>query len=184
MKKFYKTITTITISANFMNPNIKFFLLCPVPEDQKPINEYIALQENFLTSWTTLSPKNYEKRIRTLLFFSFLITSMFQLDKFQGIYYIFDWSLQTLQLSTGFAIVILLIIFSRWLQIKYRFQQARLFYEEASWYDGQIWEKSLLLIKNDQLILSQKIQPIINRIKKTLIQILSVNLFCLLMIEI
>ena len=166
-----------------MNTNIKFFLLCPVPEDQKPINEYIALQENFLTSWTTLSPKNYEKRIRSFLFFSFLLTSMFQLDKFQGIYYIFDWVLQTLRLSTGFAIAVILVILSRWLQIKYRFQQARLFYEEASWYDGQIWEKSLLLIKNDQLILSQRIQPIIERIKKSLIQILSINFLCWLLIE-
>ena len=167
-----------------MNTNIKFFLLCPVPEDQKPINEFIALQENFLTSWTTLSPKNYEKRIRSFLVFSFFLTSVFQLDKFQGIYYIFDWVLQTLRLSTGFAIVVLLVTFSRWLQIKYRFQQARLFYEEASWYDGQIWEKSLLLIKNDQLILSQKIQPIINRIKKSLIQILFINFLCWLLIEI
>ena len=29
-----------------MNTKLKFFLLCPVPEDQKPINEYIGLKEN------------------------------------------------------------------------------------------------------------------------------------------
>ena len=29
-----------------MNPNIKIFLLCPVPEEQKPLNEYINLKEN------------------------------------------------------------------------------------------------------------------------------------------
>jgi len=40
-----------------MNSNIKLFLLCPVPEDQKPINEYIGLKENPLTNWTTLSKK-------------------------------------------------------------------------------------------------------------------------------
>ena len=37
--------------------NIKIFLLCPVPEDQKPINVYIGLKENVLTNWTTLSKK-------------------------------------------------------------------------------------------------------------------------------
>ena len=29
-----------------MNLNIKIFLLCPIPDDQKPINEYINLKEN------------------------------------------------------------------------------------------------------------------------------------------
>ena len=42
-----------------MNSNIKIFLLCPVPETQKPINEYIALKENFLTNWTTLRKEKY-----------------------------------------------------------------------------------------------------------------------------
>ena len=38
-----------------MNSNIKIFLLCPVPEDQKPINEYLQLTENSLTKWVTFS---------------------------------------------------------------------------------------------------------------------------------
>ena len=42
--------------------NIKFFLLCPIPEDQKPINEYIGLKENPLTNWTTLSKKYYQRQ--------------------------------------------------------------------------------------------------------------------------
>jgi hypothetical protein len=36
------------------NP-IQIFFLCPVPEEQKPINEYIGLKENQITNWTTLS---------------------------------------------------------------------------------------------------------------------------------
>ena len=51
-----------------MKTNIKIFLLCPVPDDQKPINEFIGLKENLLTSWTTLSQKNYKKKINN--FFS------------------------------------------------------------------------------------------------------------------
>ena len=54
-----------------MNSNIKIFLLCPVPENQKPINEYIALKENFLTNWTTLRKEKYYKKIINLyIFFS------------------------------------------------------------------------------------------------------------------
>ena len=55
-----------------MNTNIKFFLLCPVPDDQKPINEYIGLKENQLTNWTTLSKKIIKKNSSTIFFnFSF-----------------------------------------------------------------------------------------------------------------
>ena len=49
-----------------MNTNIKIFLLCPVPDDQKPINEYIGLKENQLTNWTT-----YQKKIIKKKFFNF-----------------------------------------------------------------------------------------------------------------
>jgi hypothetical protein len=46
-------------------------------------------------------------------------------------------------------------------------QSAFLFYEEASWYDGQIWEKPFFLIKNDKLISTQKIEPILEEIIKS-----------------
>jgi hypothetical protein len=58
--------------------------------------------------------------------------------------------------------------FLRWKEMKKRFNQARLFYEESSWFDGQIWEKPFFLIKNDQLIATQKIEPILKRLQKTL----------------
>ena len=59
-----------------------------------------------------------------------------------------------------------LLIF-RWSQAQNRFNNSRLFYEEISWYDGQVWEKPLLIIKNDRLVSSQKITPILNRLKRT-----------------
>jgi hypothetical protein len=33
-----------------MSFNIKIFLFCPIPEGQKPINEYINYKQNFLTT--------------------------------------------------------------------------------------------------------------------------------------
>jgi hypothetical protein len=159
-----------------MNTNIKIFLLCPVPEEQKPINEYIGLTENFFTRWTTLSTSNYQKKIRQFFLFCFSITSIFQLSHFQGIYYLLEWIVENLWWTTCILLFFLLIILSQWYQLAKRFQEARLVYEEASWYDGQIWEKPLAIIKNDNLIRNQKIQPIIERIQNTFSQILSLNL--------
>jgi len=42
-----------------MNANIKIFLLCPIPENQKPINEYLSLKENKLNEWNLLNQKEY-----------------------------------------------------------------------------------------------------------------------------
>jgi hypothetical protein len=166
-----------------MSSNIKIFLLCPVPEDQKPINEYIGLKENLVTSWTTLSIQNYTKKILSIFFGFFLFVSIFQISGLQGKYYLFEWILENLFLTSLLLLVLFLIILSRWLQIYSRFQTARLFYEEASWYDGQMWEKPLLLIKNDQLLSTQKIRPIFKRIQFTLIQIFSLNFFLFFLLK-
>lgn len=166
-----------------MNTNIKIFLLCPVPEDQKPIQEYIGLKENFLTRWTTFSTKNYQKKVFSFFLTSFFIISLFQLSNFQGIYYLFEWIIENLQWTTFFLALFFLIILSRWIQVENRFYQARLVYEEASWYDGQIWEKPLSIIKNDQLIRYQKIQPVRQRIQKTCLQLFFLNCICFVILQ-
>ena len=35
--------------------------ICPVPQDQRPINEYLALKETFGFSWTTKNDSVYYK---------------------------------------------------------------------------------------------------------------------------
>ena len=61
-----------------MVPNIKIFLLCPIPEDQKPINEYIDLKENPLFNWTALENEKYKQKLVGLYSFFWLIISIFE----------------------------------------------------------------------------------------------------------
>ena len=58
-----------------MTLNIKIFLLCPIPDDQKPINEYINLKENDFTNLMLLSRKNYFSKIFTNFLFGFIIAT-------------------------------------------------------------------------------------------------------------
>jgi hypothetical protein len=44
-----------------------------------------------------------------------------------------------------------------------KFNKSTLFYEEASWYDGQIWNKPLSIIKNDRLLKIKEINPLVNK---------------------
>jgi hypothetical protein len=167
-----------------MSSNIKIFLLCPVPEEQKPINAYIGLKENQLTNWTTLSKKNYEKKLISLFSFFFITVSFCRFSVFTDNRYLFEWFLFNVVISLNFLFFLILIIFSRWKQIEKDFNEPRLFYEEASWYDGQVWEKPFSILKNDKLISTQKIKPILERITRTIFTILSLNLGFFLLFEI
>lgn len=149
-----------------MNANIKIFLLCPIPEDQKPINEFLELKDNFLFNWIFFSKKQYIKKFisfyTTIFIFSFFIL----LNPFQK--YNFHLLFLTSFIATILFFLLIIGIYLRISEINNRFNNPRLFYEEASWYDGQIWEKPYGLIRNDKLISRQKIQPIQKRLKLTL----------------
>jgi len=151
-----------------MTINIKTFLLCPVPDDQKPINEYLNLKENKFLNWGNLNTNKNKKFLATLFltFFSFFSIGQLQVLSFSSF---FDILFNTLVIIQFFLLVILI----RWITINEKFQNSRLVYEEASWYDGQIWEKPFFLIKNDKLISTQKIEPILEEIIKSFLLSLS-----------
>jgi hypothetical protein len=132
-----------------MNKNIRIFLFCPVPENQKPITEFLLFQETAFFQWITKSKKKYQQNffsIVLLLFVSFFFSS--------SLFFFFFFIL----FFSFFPVLF------RCSQLEERLKNSRLFYEEGSWYDGQIWEKPFSLIKNERLISTQKIQPIFQRI--------------------
>ena len=122
---------------------IKIFLLCPIPNDQKPIQDYIQLK-GFLQNPPTISFLS--------TFFSFQLINFF--------------------FNTLF--------FTRWKEIEKRFTQPTLFYEEGSWYDGQIWEKPFSLIKNDRLLTTQVIKP---NLKKSFLLLIVLFFFLLQLVN-
>jgi hypothetical protein len=146
-----------------MNLNIKIFLLCPVPEDQKPLNEYIGIKENPLTNWFSFTKKNYIK-----LFLKYYL----QFSIMGLILAIFFDPKNIIYSSFLFTIILFNIAFYtnifRWVTIKKGLNNSSLIYEEASWFDTQLWQKPSFIIKNDKLINSQKVKPILKRINKTL----------------
>jgi hypothetical protein len=156
-----------------MKINIKIFLLCPIPDDQKPINEYLNLKNNNFTNFILLSPKNYLlKIIFNFVLFFVLVTPLTFLLKLNNYIFLFN-SFFSINLLT----LLFLTNYSRWSQLLKRFRNSRLFYEEGSWYDGQYWEKPFEIIKNDKLITNQKIKPILKRIIKTIVILFLFNLY-------
>jgi hypothetical protein len=163
-----------------INSNIKIYLFCPIPEDQKPINEYIEIKENFLTNWPCLSNEKYKSSLISFfvyIFVFFLILQFLSVEiPFQKISFEKNFSFPFIFKKFIFILFESLITFNlflalnffRWKEINNRFKNARLFYEEGSWYDGKIWEKPFCLLKNDKILSIQKIEPILVRILNTL----------------
>ena len=57
-----------------------------------------------------------------------------------------------------------------WNHIFKRLTSEKVEYEESGWYDGQVWEKPLVLKEKESLIAAIEVKPIL----KNLIQILSI----------
>jgi len=156
-----------------MNRNLKVFLLCPVPEDQKPINEYINIKENSFINWTTLPIRKYLLKLISIYLFTFpaFLICFLNLTPFSLI--------QIIQNFLISSTLIFLSIYLQWSSVNKRLIQPRLFYEEASWFDGKIWEKPFFLIKNDKLLSALKIKPILKRLQVTIMFNLSILFFAL-----
>ena len=133
-----------------MNAKIKIFLLCPVPEEQKPLNEYILLKKSNLLSWAFLPFRQYIVKIisTSFLYFPIILICLLNLTPFSII--------NIIQVFLISSTIFFSVIYTRFSDVYKKLNQARVFYEEASWFDGKIWEKPFFLIKNDKLINNQK----------------------------
>jgi hypothetical protein len=150
-----------------MNLNIKTFLLCSIPEDQKPINDYIQLKDNFFLNWIQFPQKNYPFQLLKFFFFWFIVIGILLIDDFFKNFRF--WILITTNLSFFIFFLFFCNTIFQLQTLSDRFIKARLVYEEGSWYDTEIWEKPISIIKNDKLINNQKLLPLISVIKKILI---------------
>ena len=142
---------------------------CPVPREQQPTNEFIELSKSKIFSL----PKTKKSFILTLIkfwvgaFILFLIIS-------SGSVYFKTSTLRYILLSFFSSLSIPLLISIRlylgWNHIFKRLTSEKVEYEESGWYDGQVWEKPLVLKEKESLIASIEVKPIL----KNLIQIFSI----------
>ena len=142
---------------------------CPVPREQQPTNEFIELSKSKIFSW----PKTKKLLILKLkkfwlgAFFLFIVIS-------SGSVYFKTSLLKYIILSFFSSLSIPLLISIRlylgWNHIFKRLISEKVEYEESGWYDGQVWEKPLVLKEKESLIASIEVKPIL----KNLIQVLSI----------
>nr|QVY58177.1 hypothetical protein [Eucheuma denticulatum] len=143
--------------------------LCPVPFDQQPLNEYMALKKSCFFAWSILEINIY---VRTICYIFLALCLFFSPLVWLTLYQTNNW-LYIILYDTLAANCVLVFIFIRlylgWSYVIKRLVSATVFYEESGWYDGQIWIKTIESLTKDRLIGLYEVSPYINRIKYSLL---------------
>lgn len=144
-------------------------LSCPVPKEQRPINEYMKLVQSDFFNWPILTETLFKRKIIKIFFLCFSISL-----PFSNLFFNFNKSLIKLLLinstiSSFLVIFIILRLLLGWTYIKQRLDDSSVFYEESSWYDGRIWTKSRSILFQEKLIHIYQVLPTIKKINNILI---------------
>nr|YP_010485022.1 hypothetical protein Ycf36 [Hypnea cervicornis]UVW80716.1 hypothetical protein Ycf36 [Hypnea cervicornis] len=140
--------------------------VCPVPFDQQPLNEYLALKKSWFFAWSVLSLNKYINIVLSMFVLSliFIIPIVSIYNKISFLYVLFY--------SILYVDLMFILVFTRlylgWSYIVKRLLSATVFYEESGWYDGQIWIKTADILIKDRLIGLYEINPYIKRIQYSL----------------
>nr|WCH56343.1 hypothetical protein [Hypnea sp.] len=150
--------------------------ICPVPFDQQPLNEYLALKRSCFFAWSVLPFDQYISTICFIfilcLFFISPVIWIISYNK-NNLLHIFLYNI------LGITIIYILIfirLYLGWSYVTKRLVSATVFYEESGWYDGQIWIKTADSLTKDRLIGLYEINPYIKRIKYSLLLLICVFL--------
>jgi Conserved in the green lineage and diatoms 27 len=155
-------------------------LSCPVPKEQRPINEYMELVQSNFFNWPFLPESLYRKKIVQAFFTCFLITLPFSSLFFNLSEYPIKFLLINTSVSTFLLLLILIRVLLGWNYIKERLYNPTILYEESGWYDGRIWVKSKNILVQDRLIHAYQVVPALKKLYSTLLLVCCLILSILL----
>ena len=118
-------------------------ILCPVPLQQRPLNEFNNIRNSWIISWPLLEKSIFYRK----LLHSWILITPISLIISYGSSYLknnpFDLTLISLTASLMLPILLLSRQWLSWTYIYKRLNSENIEYEESGWYDGQIWEKAI-----------------------------------------
>ena len=142
---------------------------CPVPREQQPTNEFMELSKSKFFSW----PKTKKSLFLTLIKFWLGAFVLFLIVSSGSVYFkssLLKYILLSFFSSLSIPLLISIRLYLGWNHVFKRLISEKIEYEESGWYDGQIWQKPIVLKEKESLIASIEVKPIL----KNLIQIFSI----------
>uniref|UniRef100_A0ACD5U0A4 Uncharacterized protein n=1 Tax=Avena sativa TaxID=4498 RepID=A0ACD5U0A4_AVESA len=153
---------------------------CPVPPEQRPVNEYEALAASLPFSWAAGDLKVYCSRL-AFTGAAFAIFVGLPVAAFGGRGDAVHLALGAT--GSGILAVTLAVVrmYLGWAYVGNRLLSATVEYEETGWYDGQIWVKTPEVLARDRLLGSFSVKPVLNRVKFTLVGLAVSLTLCILL---
>ena len=157
-------------------------IICPVPLNQRPLNEFNSIRNSWIISWPLLEKIVFYKK----LLYSWIFITPISLVISYGSDYLKNNILELTLISITSALLFPLLLLSRqwlsWLYIYKRLNSENIEYEESGWYDGQVWEKPIDWRAKDLLIAQHQIKPILNHLEKIILTSILIILASLIFI--
>ena len=142
--------------------------ICPVPLEQRPLNEFNSIRNSWIISWPLLEKSIFYRKLLHSWIFITPVTFIISYGSNYLKNNIFDLTLISLTASLMFPLLLLSRQWLSWIYIYKRLNSENIEYEESGWYDGQIWEKPIEWREKELLIAQHEVKPIINEIIKAL----------------
>ena len=141
---------------------------CPVPPEQRPLDEFQQLSESWFFSWPTGEVSSLK---RSLLISWVLMLPLCTLVASGSLTLKADPPRLVVAGAVAALVLPLLLLVRQWLGWTYvmkRLLAETVDYEESGWYDGQIWEKPLSWRERDLLVARYEVRPILGRLGRAM----------------
>ena len=142
--------------------------VCPVPREQRPLEQYKELQ----ASWFFVWPHNGVRGLATPLIRAWLIVLPLTMLVASGSVPL-RHNLPRLVIAGAVAglVLPLLLLVRQWLgwtNLQRRLMATAVEYEESGWYDGQVWEKPVAWRQQDLLVANHEVKPVLWRLQQAM----------------
>jgi len=139
---------------------------CPVPPEQRPLEEYGQLLRSWFFSW----PAGGSLPLARALLLSWLLVLPVALLVAGGSITLRHEPLRlTMAAATAAGLLPLLLLSRQWLgwtYVRQRLVAETVAYEESGWYDGQEWEKPIAWRQQDLLVARFQVDPLMRRLRR------------------
>ena len=157
-------------------------IICPVPLNQRPLNEFNSIRNSWIISWPFLERNIFYRKLTLswLLITPVFLTISYGSDHLKN--NLFEFISISLIASLSLPILILIRQWLSWIYIYKRLNSENIEYEESGWYDGQTWEKPIDWRAKDLLIAQYQIKPVLNHLEVIIVLLISVIISSILFI--
>jgi len=142
-------------------------MVCPVPEDQRPLNEYLALKESWFYGWAGLPAIAYYRNLLLWGSSLALLAAPVAAASFAPRRHSLAFALVDLLAAALGIVLVWGRLWLGWNYVRQRLAAPVVPYEETGWYDGQAWEKPLVDRTREALLVTSEVVPRLQRIQRT-----------------